>query len=197
MSFKAFMFLAVMLLMTACGSGRNASAGTSEKAPVTSSEAVVAESAAEEAPAETAAAEQTSVTPAETKETTLTESEEDTMDNKTITVTVNGSFFTARLADTAAAEQFAEMLPLTLDMSELNGNEKYIYTDTAFPAQAESVGQIEKGDIMLYGDNCVVLFYESFSTPYSYTRLGSIEKADGLESAVGSGDVSVSFESDR
>ena len=194
MSIKAVMLLAVMLLMTACGSGRNASAGTSEKAPVTSSEAVVAESAAEEAPAETAAAEQTSVTPAET---TVTESEEDTMENNTITVTVNGSVFTARLADTAAAEQFAEMLPLTLDMSELNGNEKYIYTDTAFPAQAESVGQIEKGDIMLYGDNCVVLFYESFSTPYSYTRLGSIEKADGLESAVGSGDVSVSFESDR
>ena len=194
MSFKAFMFLAVMLLLTACGSGRNASAGTSETAPVTSSEAVAAESAAEEAPAETAAAEQTSVTPAETN---VTESEEDTMENNTITVTVNGSVFTARLADTAAAEQFAEMLPLTLDMSELNGNEKYIYTDTAFSAEAESVGQIEKGDIMLYGDNCVVLFYESFSTPYSYTRLGSIEKADGLESAVGSGDVSVSFESDR
>ena len=194
MSFKAFMFLAVMLLLTACGNGRTASAGTSEKAPVTSSEAVVAESAAKEAPAETAAAVQTSVTPAET---TVTESEEETMENNTITVTVNGSVFTARLADTAAAEQFAEMLPLTLDMSELNGNEKYIYTDTAFPAQAEAVGQIEKGDIMLYGDNCVVLFYESFSTPYSYTRLGSIEKADGLESAVGSGDVSVSFESDR
>ena len=108
------------------------------------------------------------------------------MENNTITVTVNGTVFTARLADTSAAEQFAEMLPLTLDMSELNGNEKYIYTDTEFPAQAESVGQIEKGDIMLYGDNCVVLFYESFSTPYSYTRLGSIEKADGLESAIGS-----------
>ena len=33
MSIKAFMFLAVMLLLTACGSGRNASAGTSEKLP--------------------------------------------------------------------------------------------------------------------------------------------------------------------
>ncbi|SDA28992.1 hypothetical protein SAMN02910447_02985 [Ruminococcus sp. YE71] len=85
------------------------------------------------------------------------------------------------------------MLPLSFEMSELNGNEKYIYTDTSFTTSAESVGHINKGELMLYGDSCVVLFYDSFSTPYSYTRLGYIENAEGLENVVGSGSVTVNF----
>ena len=86
------------------------------------------------------------------------------------------------------------MLPLTLDMSELNGNEKYVYLDERFTAESESVGHISNGDIMLYGSNCVVVFYKSFSTPYSYTRIGYIDDPDGLKDAVGKGGVTVRFE---
>ena len=44
-----------------------------------------------------------------------------------IKITVGDDIFTATLADNQTAEAFAEMLPLTLDMSEMNGNEKYYY----------------------------------------------------------------------
>ncbi len=113
---------------------------------------------------------------------------------ETMTVTVNGESYTAHFYDTKAAEKFKSMLPISFTMSELNGNEKYIYTDTKYPTSAEKVGNIKKGEIMLYGDNCIVLFYDSFSTPYSYTRIGYIENADGLENAVGKQDAQVKFD---
>ena len=99
---------------------------------------------------------------------------------------------TLECSDTVTA--LTEMLPLTLDMSELNDNEKYYYLDTALPSSPEKVGHISEGDIMLYGDNCLVVFYESFDTSYSYTKIGHISDTSGLADALGKDDVTVTFE---
>lgn len=56
-----------------------------------------------------------------------------------------------------------EKLPLTLNMDELNGNEKFYFFSEKFPTDSEPVGNIRAGDLMLYGSLCLVLFYESFS----------------------------------
>ena len=121
-------------------------------------------------------------------ETNQTENDSEVNEMK---VNINGTEYTAHFYDTKAAEEFKAMLPLTLNMSELNGNEKYIYMDQDFTTASEKVGSIKKGELMLYGSSCVVLFYDSFSTPYSYTRLGYIDDPDRLEKAVGSGSVTV------
>ena len=110
-----------------------------------------------------------------------------------ITVTVNGTAFGAELENGEAASACSLLFPLELDMSELNGNEKYYYLDDALPAAAERVGRIEAGDIMLYGSSCIVLFYQSFSTSYGYTRIGKIANAEGLARAAGGGGARVSF----
>lgn len=103
--------------------------------------------------------------------------------------------FTATLLDNTTAQAFAALLPISLNMTELNGNEKYYYLDGNLDSVPESVGSIKAGDIMLYGDNCIVLFYKSFSTSYRYTRIGHIDDITGLEDAVGNDSVSVGFRS--
>ncbi len=110
-----------------------------------------------------------------------------------ITIQVGDQTFTATLNNSNAAREFAGRLPLTLSMSELHGNEKYFYLDKSLPASSEPVGSIQNGDLMLYGSDCLVLFYKSFSTPYSYTRLGRIDDPAGLEEAVGRGGVEIVF----
>ena len=86
-----------------------------------------------------------------------------------------------------------EKLPMTLNMKELNGNEKYHFFDTEFPTDEKSPGEISAGDIMLYGSDCLVTFYKSHSTSYSYTSVGKIEDASGFAKAVGSGNVTIKF----
>lgn len=115
------------------------------------------------------------------------------MENINITLDINGKIFNAVFYNNETAKQFADMMPVTMNMTELNGNEKYYYLNTTFPVNSERVGTIKKGDIMLYGSNCIVIFYESFNTSYSYTKIGYIENADNLRDSLGSGSVNVTF----
>jgi hypothetical protein len=109
-------------------------------------------------------------------------------------IKIRSSNFTATLDDNPAAAAFKAKLPLTVEMQELNGNEKLYRLPNKLPTNASNPGTIKNGDLMLYGANTVVLFYKSFPTSYSYTRLGRINDSAGLASAVGSGNVMVTFE---
>ncbi|MDN0054652.1 cyclophilin-like fold protein [Collinsella ihumii] len=121
-------------------------------------------------------------------------SEEGDRTVQSITLTINGTPYTATLEDTEAARALAERLPLSISMSELNGNEKYCYLDEDLPTSSSRPGTIQAGDIMLFGSDCLVLFYETFSSGYSYTQIGRIDDPTGLAQAVGSGSVTVAWE---
>ena len=110
-----------------------------------------------------------------------------------ITLTVNGKQFAATLENNATANAFKEMLPLALTMKELNANEKFAELPKSIPTNQYNPGTIEVGDILLYGSSTIVVFYKKFDTQYSYTKLGKITQVDGLEAALGVGNVKVSF----
>jgi hypothetical protein len=110
-------------------------------------------------------------------------------------MTANGRRFAVTLADTQAARTFAARLPMTLDMTDLNDNEKKFDLPTKLPANASRPGTIRNGDLMLWGDHTVVVFYKTFDSPYSYTRLGQLSDATGLAQALGRDGVRVQFES--
>ena len=109
-------------------------------------------------------------------------------------IKIGSRTFTATLSDNATATAFKGMLPMTVTMSELNGNEKYFDLPVNLPTNASNPGSIQSGDLMIFGFNTLVLFYKAFSTSYSYTRLGRINDTTGLAAAVGSGSVTVTYE---
>ena len=102
--------------------------------------------------------------------------------------------FTVELADTPTARDFVAHLPLSLVFDELNGNEKFAYLNASLPTQPTNPGTIHKGDVMLFGDNCLVVFYDTFSTNYQYTRIGHIVDSDNLAVAVRELQVEMTFE---
>ena len=108
-------------------------------------------------------------------------------------ITVGNKQFTVTLEKNASVDALVKMLPLTLNMSELNGNEKYFYLDSNLPTNSSRPSGIRIGDLMLYGSSCLVLFYESFSTSYSYTPVGRVDDPEGLAEALGRGSVAVTF----
>ena len=100
-------------------------------------------------------------------------------------MTVGEHRFAITLADTAAARAFSALLPLTLDMGELNGNEKHARLPQALPANPSRPGTIRNGDLMLYGSDTLVVFYLAFESSYSYTRIGRVDDPASLAQALG------------
>lgn len=109
-------------------------------------------------------------------------------------ITIGKTVFAATLYDNPSASAFKAMLPLTIDMTELNGNEKYYDLSRPLPTNASFGGNIKAGDLTLYGNNTLVLFYTDFNTSYSYTKLGSVDNSNGLTAALGSGNAVVTIE---
>ena len=108
-------------------------------------------------------------------------------------MTVGERRFAITLANTPAARAFAAQLPLTLDMADLNGNEKHAELSKALPVNASRPGTIHNGDLMLYGSNTLVVFYVTFDSSYSYTRLGRVDDPAGLAQALCQRAVRINF----
>jgi len=130
-----------------------------------------------------------------TPEEAIQENKDENEDMKdTLTITIGDKVFTATLEANATAAAFKAILPLTIDMRDLNGNEKFFDLSNNLPTNASNPRTINAGDIMLWGSSTLVLFYKTFNTSYSYTRIGKIENPNGLSQALGSGNVTVTFE---
>ena len=111
-----------------------------------------------------------------------------------ISIKVNSKTFTATLFDNDATKAFQKMLPITISMTELNGDEKYYDLPERLPTNASNPGTTKAGDLMLFGSKTLVLFYKTAATSYSYTSLGRIQDISGLVAALGSKGVTVTFE---
>lgn len=110
-----------------------------------------------------------------------------------MTIKIGDASYLITLYDKATGQALMDKLPMTLEMEELNGNEKYYYFPDSLPSDSQRVGSIKAGDVMLYGSDCLVIFYKDFSTSYSYTPIGQIKNTAGLVQALGRGSAEITF----
>jgi hypothetical protein len=108
-------------------------------------------------------------------------------------MTINERRFAITLTDSDAARAFAAQMPLTLHLEELNGNEKHAKLPTSLPTNASRPGIIRNGDLMLYGEDTLVVFYSTFNSMYSYTRIGRMDDTARLAEALGPGSARITF----
>ncbi len=125
-------------------------------------------------------------------EVSETVSEGTTLPEGDLTLFVNDKTFSVALERNSTSNVFCYMLPVTFSMNDYGGIEKYHYLDANIPGEPQTV-DAKKGDIMLYEDNCIVIFYEDAGEQEGYTVLGHILNTDTLEDALGSGDTEVSI----
>lgn len=98
-----------------------------------------------------------------------------------IKITINDNEYDINLEDNNTVKELLDILPLTITMNELNGNEFYAYLDESFSVNSHNPKTINKGDVMLYDNNCLVIFYKTFNTSYSYTKIGHIDSLPDLD----------------
>ena len=111
-------------------------------------------------------------------------------ETKTMKAIINNKEYVINLENHETVNSLINLLPMEITMSELNGNEKYIYLDNTLPTNSYNPNRINAGDVMLYGNNCLVIFYKSFDTSYRYTKIGHIDNLEDL----GTGNIKVKLE---
>lgn len=140
---------------------------------------------------------QSNVVLKETENTQSTSEGVESMDNQSeikINLIVNNKTFSGTLNNNQTTQELIQHFPMILDMSDLNLNEKYNYLDYKLTTNSSRPSKINVGDIKLYGDNCLVIFYESFFNSYSYTDLGRVDDVDDFISELGKDTVTIKFE---
>ena len=99
---------------------------------------------------------------------------------KTMKVIVEDKEYIVDLENNETTKKIIKILPQEFSMTELNNNEKYVYLNESLPTKSYNPKHIDAGDIMLFGNDCLVIFYKSFDTSYSYTKIGHIKDLPDL-----------------
>lgn len=93
--------------------------------------------------------------------------------------------FPLTIINNKTSQALMALLPLSLDMLELNNNEKYATLSANLPIDPIRPKIIRDGDLMLFGSNTLVLFYKTFTSSYAYTPIGRIKNNVALADIVG------------
>ena len=88
-------------------------------------------------------------------------------------VTIAGESFELILENNASAKAFAKLLPLELDMADVNGNEKFYLLADHLPRKEQCSCSIKTGDLLLCQTNELTFFYDDCTVHYMFPSLNA------------------------
>ena len=83
-------------------------------------------------------------------------------------------------------QQIIGYLPQTLSLNELNGNEMYADLPFKVAAKSQDSDKVRAGDVRLYGNQTLVIFYKDHETSYRYNKIGEIKDLSQLDILINS-----------
>lgn len=132
--------------------------------------------------------------PTSTESGTQVQLEEEGDTIPTLNIQVGNKIFTATMYDNEATRSILEQMPFTLNMDDYGSQEKIGQLTFDLPSvPTQTPARINIGDIYLWSDNNLVLFYTTFSNSYSYVPVGHITDVSELRDVLGSDSVEVIF----
>ena len=91
---------------------------------------------------------------------------------ETMRINISGNEYIVNLEDNDTAKLLASKLPQEFQMRDKDRNKKYIYLSFKLPANPEKLKRLEKGDVILSGNDCLIVVYNAFETDESFTKIG-------------------------
>ena len=127
------------------------------------------------------------------EQTKMKKTDESTLADNQIRVTVGSSSFIVNLEDNETAKALRKMITdenLTISASNYGGFEKVCQLGKTLPRNDKQI-TTETGDVMLYSGNQIVFFYGANS--WSYTKIGKVEASsiEELESVLSGSETEV------
>lgn len=187
--FALVLAVAAVCSFSACGE-ENASSPENEKPGVESALPQATADPTPRAAAQAAATLSPAPSPSASPEATQPAGEGETV----LRIDAGGQVFFACLEDTEAAKALGEMLPMSLEMSDWQGNAKRFQLPSVLPEKAEEYPSVSGGALMLEGSGTLCLFYQEDSQGGTYTPIGEVEEPEGLAQALAGDRVEVSFQ---
>jgi len=101
--------------------------------------------------------------------------------------------FKCTFEENETTKALLKQLPLTMTMVDLNGSEKYHTLKQPLPVKIEPVDKVRLGDILLFQDRYLAVFYKTIDPVKRYSIVGKIDNPEELQKAVGTGSITASL----
>ena len=97
-----------------------------------------------------------------------------------IQIKLNGIYYRAKPVISYATQNFMKKFPMTVQMSDESSNQKKGCVYDKFEGDSDKPKNAVRGDLLLYGDSCVVIVTSDFAAYGKYRKIGHIDNIDGL-----------------